>query len=214
MDEKSRIMVIDDDRTSLCITEEALCKHYIVMLAPSGEHALRMLRSVKRPDLILLDINMPGMDGYETFEHINNIDGLSGIPIIFLTGMSNSDAELIALRLGAQDFIPKPFARDNLLMRIGMRLKSSRQEQELQQMYQEKQSAGINEKKFAELTQVLKPMEREVIRRAVLGYNNREIADQLGYTPGYVKNLTIFSYNKLGVSGRIELRELVRSQPK
>ena len=213
MNEKNRIMVIDDDHTSLSITEEALRDIYEVMLALSGEQALRILRNGKKPDLILLDINMPGMDGYETFEHINNSDELSGVPVIFLTGMTDSDAELIALKLGAQDYIPKPFARENLLERIRLRLESGRQAQELQHINERRQNAGIDEAKFAKLTQGLKPMEKEVARRAVLGYNNREIAYQLGYSSGYVKNLTIFVYNKLNISGRMELREMVRNQP-
>ena len=212
MKEKSCIMVIDDDRTNLCMTEEVLVEYYDVMLVLSGIEALEILRSGVTPDLILLDIDMPEMNGYETFEHICDIESLSGVPVIFLTGLTGSEAELTGLSLGAQDYISKPFVRENLLARINLRLKAGKQVRQLKMFQELFQSAGIDEDKLNAVTKKLRPVEQEVARLIALGFNNYEIAKQLNYTHGYVKNLIIFIYDKLRIHSRGELREMVRVQ--
>ncbi len=86
-------------------------------MAKSGEQAIQMMGKVK-PDLVLLDVKMPGMDGYETFEKIKNIPEYSDIPIIFLTADRENESELKGLRLGACDFIRKPYEPEVMLGRI------------------------------------------------------------------------------------------------
>ena len=211
MKEKECIMVVDDDRTNLCMTEEALIEHYDVILALSGAQALDVLQKGKTPDLILLDIDMPHMDGYETFERICEMDALPHIPVVFLTGVTGSDAELTGLELGAQDFIEKPFVRENLIARIRLRLESGRQTRQLQEVKVLLREAGIDEDRFGVFTKKLRHVEKEVARLLALGYNNEEIAVRLGYAIGYVKNIIIAIYDKVGVRNRRELRELLRS---
>ena len=211
MKEKSCIMVVDDDRATLCMVEETLNEYYDVMLALSGVHALNILNNSKKPDLILLDIDMPDMDGYETFKQICGIDVLSGVPVIFLTGMTGSEAELTVLSLGAQDYISKPFVRENLLARINLRLEGGKQAQQLKLLQERFRKAGIDEEKFFDFTRSLKPVEQEIAHMIVSGYNNQEIAQQLNYSTGYVRNLVMLIYNTLGVHSRVELRLMVRS---
>ena len=212
MGEKSCIMVIDDDRTSLRMTEETLTESYDVSLALSGDQALIMLRNCEAPDLILLDIDMPDMDGYETFKHISDIETLTNIPIIFLTGMTGNEPELAGLKLGAQDYISKPYAKENLLARIRLRLESGKQTRHLQILRERLQETQTDEERFSALTMELTPVEQKVARLIYVGCDNQEISRQLSYSIGYVKNLVTIIYSKLNVNNRRELRELFRGQ--
>jgi len=188
--------------------EEIISEYYDVMLATSGAQALSILQRGKVPDLVLLDILMPGMDGYETYEHIYGQPELSEIPVIFLTGVSGSNAEIAGLKLGVQDYITKPFEWENLLIRIRLRLESGRQARQLKMMQERFMDAGVGEKTFADFTSGLTSTEQEVARLIVLGCNNHDIAMRLCYSQGYVKNLTTVVYEKLCVQGRWELRNM------
>ena len=207
MHSRDRIMVIDDDLAHLDIAEEIISEYFDVMLAVSGAQALSILHDGEIPDLILLDIDMPGMDGYRTFIMIREIESAGEVPVIFLTGMTSSEAELAVLGLGAQDFITKPFIKENLLARIKLRLDESRRLREMKNRLSE---VGIDDDKFDSATAGLSPAEREVARLIAQGCSNREIAERLNYTEGYVKNLATSIYAKLEVQNRQELRTLLR----
>lgn len=207
----SLILVVDDDRMILDIAEDVIGEYYDVTLAASGESALETLRCGCAPDLILLDIDMPGMDGYETLRQIRGIPGLAAIPVIFLTGMTDPTSELEGLRLGAQDYITKPFVRENLIARLQLRLESGRQARELREVSRQLQGAGFDEARFLSLTEELTQAERDVARLIAQGRDNIEIAARLFLSPGYVRNLSTIIYDKLQINGRRELRELMRS---
>ncbi|MDR1507092.1 MAG: response regulator, partial [Treponema sp.] len=117
---KGRILVIDDDEDFLEMTESFLDENYDVTLAASGQGALELLAAGLSPDLILLDVSMPGMDGYETLRNINALDNTAGLPVMFLTGASETSAELRGLELGAVDYITKPFVKEILLKRLDL----------------------------------------------------------------------------------------------
>ena len=215
MGEKNWIMVIDDDLAFLEMTEKILCEDYSVMLATSGKQALELLQSGKIPDLILLDIIMPHMDGYETFEHICDMERLSGVPVIFLTGKTNSEDELAGLQLGAQDYIMKPFISENLLARIRVRLEqgkqtrqlrieNSEQAQKLQNLQERIPGINMEEEIFATLSSTEKKVASKILR----GYDNYEISVELNYAHKYVNNLVSKIYSKLGVKNRFELLRL------
>jgi len=111
------IFVVDDNDTNLLMAEQALEGQYNVMTLPSAEKMFALLPKVT-PDLILLDIGMPGMDGFEALQRLKADQGLASIPVIFLTGMSDATVEARGLELGAFDFITKPFSVPVLLHRI------------------------------------------------------------------------------------------------
>lgn len=94
---ENHILIIDDDLMLLKTAEEILSDQYNVSVAKSGIQALNLLNKNIIPDLILLDIDMPQMDGYETLEEIKKISGCELIPIIFLTGFSEMDYEVRGL---------------------------------------------------------------------------------------------------------------------
>ena len=102
------ILIVDDNKINLTAAKNALNDVYKVTAVISGEQALRFLSS-NTPDLILLDINMPEMDGYEVLEKIRQIDRLMYIPVVFLTADNDAQTESKCLEAGAVDFIAKPF---------------------------------------------------------------------------------------------------------
>ena len=99
---KSKILIVDDDRTMLDMMKQTLGPYYEVLSAASGSEALRLLRSAgtagaETPDLILLDIDMPIMNGYEVLERMNCDEELKKIPVVFLTGLTDEQAEMKGL---------------------------------------------------------------------------------------------------------------------
>lgn len=111
------ILVVDDNKANLTIAKNVLEESYTVTPVLSGEQALKFLEK-KRPDLILLDIMMPGMDGVETMLNIRRHAEWSDIPVIFLTGSSSAKKETECIELGADEFIAKPFVTAVLKKRI------------------------------------------------------------------------------------------------
>ena len=112
------ILVVDDDTANLRMASHILGSEKArVSCLKSGEDALKFLRE-NRPDLILLDIHMPGMDGFETMAAIKEQKATADIPIIFLTADDNSSVETRGFQMGAMDFIRKPFVPEVLLLRV------------------------------------------------------------------------------------------------
>ncbi|MDR2055161.1 MAG: response regulator [Desulfovibrio sp.] len=115
------ILIVDDNRAILKQMGALLSGTYEFSLATSGEEALSFCE-LGTPDLVLLDIEMPGMDGFETIVRLKSIPSMRGVPVIFLTGFNDADTEIKALELGAMDFITKPAEKDILLYRIKIHL--------------------------------------------------------------------------------------------
>ena len=128
------ILVIDDDTANLTMANSMLSAEGMrVSCVKSGEAAVKFLK-INKPDLILLDVHMPGMDGFETLAAIRGGQGAeenfsghtegfavseaSNSPVIFLTADDDSDTETRGLQAGAMDFIKKPFVPDVLLLRV------------------------------------------------------------------------------------------------
>jgi len=130
MDTKRKtIFLVDDDMTNLTIGKKALAGSYNVFTLNSGAVLLEMLENLQ-PDLILLDVNMPEMDGYEAIRLVKQ-GKHAGIPVIFLTALSNEEMELKGLSMGAIDYITKPFSAPLLLKRLEVHLLVEEQKREL-----------------------------------------------------------------------------------
>ena len=117
MEKKKHILMVDDAATNLKCAGEVLKEHYTLSMAKSGKQALSLLERII-PNLILLDINMPEMNGYETMKKIREIPECKNIPIVFLTADSDLQSEIKSLDMGAMDYIRKPFEPDLMLSRI------------------------------------------------------------------------------------------------
>lgn len=115
------LLIVDDDKINLTAARNALSDSYKITAVTSGEQGLRFLQK-NSCDLILLDINMPEMDGFEVMARIRENLALSAIPIIFLTADSDPEIESRCLKEGAMDFITKPFVPNVILSRISRTL--------------------------------------------------------------------------------------------
>ncbi|WP_160288353.1 two-component system response regulator [Pseudomonas sp. QL9] len=121
--EQEVILVVDDQPDNLMLMSELLMGHYQVRVAASGAKALRVAQSSPAPDLVLLDIMMPEMDGYEVCRRLKADPRTRDIPVIFLTGVVSSADEQRGLDLGAVDYITKPISPPVTLARIRAHLK-------------------------------------------------------------------------------------------
>lgn len=115
---KPTILVVDDMTTTLLLIHDLLKDTYEVKIAKSGTKALEILESPNDIDLILLDIEMPDMNGYDVCKRIKNNETIKNIPIIFITGRTSQEDEEYGLNLGAIDYITKPFNKAIVKLRI------------------------------------------------------------------------------------------------
>lgn len=116
------ILIVDDSPENLTVLSELLQPIYRVRAATSGRKALRIAVTAPRPDLILLDVMMPEMDGYQVFEQLRADPATCDIPVIFVTAMDNLEAELHGLDVGAVDYITKPIVPPIVLARVHTQL--------------------------------------------------------------------------------------------
>lgn len=120
--EHATLLVVDDSINDLKLMAHILGGHYTVKTATQGKHALEVAVSVPLPDLILLDIHMPGMDGYEVCRRLKSDAVTRDIPVIFLTASDSMEDEQIGLEIGAVDYITKPVRMPILLARVKTQL--------------------------------------------------------------------------------------------
>lgn len=132
-EERPRILIVDDEKANLKILSELLNSEAEVSVAKSGVQGIWKAEKLL-PDLILLDIVMPEMDGFETIKKIKQSDSLSEVPVIFITGLDTADNEKYGLDLGALDYIRKPFNASVVKTRIATHLKLIRQTKTLKQL--------------------------------------------------------------------------------
>jgi len=118
--ERPAILIVDDTPTNIQLLAEVLHAHYRLKVATAGKTALEIAgKPESRPDLILLDIMMPEMDGYEVCRRLKQDPATQGIPVIFITAKNDVVDEELGLRLGAADYLTKPVKVSILLQRIG-----------------------------------------------------------------------------------------------
>jgi len=111
------VFIVDDSDTNLAMAEEALEDHFNVMTLPSAERMFTLLGKMT-PDIILLDIEMPEMNGFEALERLKSDASYAKIPVIFLTGTINVSIQDKSEKLGAVGIISKPFTPSTLIERI------------------------------------------------------------------------------------------------
>ena len=113
-----KLLVVDDVQTNVLLLKALLGKEgYGILVANNGQEALEVIRN-ENPDLILLDVMMPGMDGFEGAERLKSGEFRCEIPIIFLTALDDTQSIVNGFKLGVGDFISKPFRKEELMVRI------------------------------------------------------------------------------------------------
>jgi diguanylate cyclase (GGDEF)-like protein len=130
---KYGILAVDDEKSNLLVLHQILSPEYAVFTAKSGEEALSRTASEK-PDLILLDIIMPGMNGFETLKTFKEYPETRNIPVIIITGLDNADDEEKGFLLGAVDYITKPFKNAIVKARVKTHIQIVRQIRAIERM--------------------------------------------------------------------------------
>ncbi|MCL2791578.1 MAG: HD domain-containing protein [Spirochaetaceae bacterium] len=133
MDNKREIIVmVDDDPTCLTVAKNNLVNKYDIFTVPSADKLFKVLEKVT-PHLILLDIEMPQMNGYDAIKILKDNNNTVNIPVIFLTGLIDPESEVKGLSLGAVDYITKPFSKELFLKRIELHLRLEMQRKQLEE---------------------------------------------------------------------------------
>ncbi|MCL2357201.1 MAG: response regulator [Defluviitaleaceae bacterium] len=152
--DRKTIFLVDDEVTNLAVGKNALVADYNVFALNSGATLFNMLEKVQ-PDLILLDVKMPEMTGYDVIKRLKANEKTAVIPVIFLTALNDEEGELEGLSLGAVDYIAKPFSPQLLLKRLEVHLLVEEQRQVLEAQKREllifnnNLSRLVDEKTFA-----------------------------------------------------------------
>jgi CheY-like chemotaxis protein len=113
--EKKKILLVDDDELHLTVAESILKDEYDIIIAKSGKEAIAYFIQRRFPNMVLLDVLMPDMDGWETYKRLKALSFLQNIPIVFLTSLNQIND---AYDMGAADLITKPYKKEDLLERI------------------------------------------------------------------------------------------------
>lgn len=138
MSSKGRILVVDDTTANLEVLGETLTEAgYTVATAIDGERALKRVQT-HPPDLILLDVQMPGIDGFEACRQLKSNPATASIPVIFMTALTDTESKVEGFGLGAVDYITKPFQEQELLARVQTHLQLSHMTRHLEQIVAER----------------------------------------------------------------------------
>ncbi len=210
------VIVVDDDVTNLKMAGTILSKNNMRVTAlKSGQALLNFISENESPDLILLDINMPEMDGFETLRQLRKAEGgKDPIPVIFLTADENEESEKIGLSLGAMDFIKKPFVPDVLTLRVRNIIDLDHLKKDLQKEVEKKTKE--NEKLFlhvvASLAEAIDAKDTYTNGHSgrVAEYS-REIAKRFGYSQSHQND--IYMMGLLHDVGKIGVPDAVINKP-
>lgn len=160
---RKKIIFVDDQISNLMIGRNVLSSEYDVFTVPSAEKLFILLEKVN-PDLILLDVEMPDMDGYETIRKLKSEPATASIPVVFLTARNDTGSELEGLSLGAIDYISKPFSPPLLLKRIDVHLLVEEQKKQLEKQKEELQNYNDNlEAMVKEKTKTIMELQNAVL---------------------------------------------------
>ena len=190
------ILVVDDNPKFLA---DALPMYgYDVTVAEDGLEALRILaKEESNFDLILLDVMMPNMDGWDTLKAIRKNKKTEYTPVIMITAVSEDQKVVSGLKIGADDYIVKPFVLPNLLARIEAVLRRSNWQKEAQPKAEKTVNKDVN-------IDALPPKEKEVLALVAKGASNQEIADKLCVRDVTVKTHLNSVFKKLKVTNRTQ----------
>lgn len=136
------ILIVDDNTKNLQLLAEMLIAkgYHKIALAKDGHKAINFINK-KKPDLILLDISMPGMDGFEVCRRLKQMEDTKDIPVIFISALSDTEDKVKGFEMGGVDYVTKPFQREEVLARVRTHLKLKQMREKLENAYDDLQRA-------------------------------------------------------------------------
>jgi len=189
---KWQVLIVEDEEKIRSVVERYLTHNdYDVITAADGETAMYQAKKY-RPDLIVLDIMLPDMNGFDILKKMRKIDALKEIPVIFLSGLQEAETVIEGLEIGADDYIIKPFDPNILVAKINVFYR---------RLHPEDQSSTEN---IIEIFEQLTYQERKILQWIEKGYTNKEIADKLKLTEGTIKVYNHNIFQKLQVKNRTQ----------
>jgi signal transduction histidine kinase len=200
-----RLLIVDDNPTNLKVLSDALRDQgWIILVATDGESAIEQVEYAL-PDLILLDVMMPGIDGFETCRQLKANPKTQRLPIIFMTALSDTVDKVKGLELGAVDYITKPFQHEEVLARVKLHLNlfylNTRLEQRVKERTQDLE-ASFHQLQTAQL-QLIQSEKMSVLGQLVAGIGH-EINNPIGCIDGNIKHATEYIRDLLGLVGLYE----------
>lgn len=201
--ERGTVLIVDDTPDNLALLSDALdAQGYMVLVALDGQSALNRIQR-RRPDLILLDALMPGLDGFETCRRLKAEPESADIPVLFMTALTESEHVLEGFAAGGIDYVTKPIHTEEVLARVGAHLRTARLIQAARQTPATTPTLQ-DAPAYATLSARFQLTEREVevLRWVACGKTNRDIGDILGLSPRTVNKHLEHVYVKLGVETR------------
>ncbi|HEY9862665.1 MAG TPA: response regulator [Candidatus Obscuribacterales bacterium] len=198
------ILIVDDNPTNLAVLSQTLkSAGFAVRVAEDGESALELVKR-KQPALILLDIQMPGIDGFETCEKLKADPKTKEIPIIFLTALTNTENKVKGLSLGAVDYIAKPFEKEEVLARVRVHLELKHLTETLEQRVAERtailektQVQLVQQEKLSSLGQLVTGIAHEMNNPISCIVNNIPPAQEYVMDINHIFNLCQTYYDQL-----------------
>lgn len=193
--EKPLILIVDDEPSNIAVAGESLKDLCYLRVARSGEEALLALQTGNIPDLILLDVVMPGMNGYEFCKKLKNDLRYKNIPIVFITAKDTIDDEILGLEVGASDYINKPFNSTLLQHRVSVQLDIKKYRDNLEEVVTERTSElVVANDKLQHVIGVQRRVEEE-LRKSEERF--RGVVDNIGVGVAVISpDMSIISTNK------------------
>lgn len=200
---KGVVLIVDDTPDNLALLSDALDDvGYMVLVAMDGSSALERMQR-RRPDVILLDAVMPGLNGFETCRRIKAQPELADIPVLFMTALTDSEHVVEAFAAGGIDYVTKPLKTDEVLARVAAHLRTARELQAVRRTAtSHPQLTGEQNVEALSSRYQLTGREVEVLHWVACGKTNRDIGDILGLSPRTVNKHLEHVYVKLGVETR------------
>ncbi|MBB2896011.1 response regulator transcription factor [Pseudomonas sp. AS2.8] len=199
----SVVLIVDDTPDNLALLSDALdASGYMVLVALDGASALERMQR-RRPDVVLLDAMMPGLDGFETCRRIKAQAELADIPVLFMTALTETEHVVEAFAAGGIDYVTKPLKTDEVLARVAAHLRTARELQAARSL----PASHPHTRTALDLAPLssryqLTGREVEVLHWVACGKTNRDIGDILGLSPRTVNKHLEHVYVKLGVETR------------
>lgn len=205
----SKILVVDDESSCRTVLKSYLESHgYQVQAVNSGVEALRVFEK-EPPDLVVSDVMMPEMDGFEFCRRLRATRSGQLVPFIFLSGQGEIEAKVEGHSRGGDDYLIKPFHPQELLAKIKAQLeRSCRIHSELVRLLQQSSAPRLNSPPTPQgepLPASLTPAEEKVFWQAIQGFTNKQISEHLFISPRTVQAHLSNIFNKLGLDNRSQL---------
>jgi len=189
---KWKVLVVEDEEKIRSLVELYLVHNeFDVVTAENGEKAIEKAEK-ERPDLVVLDILLPDISGFDVCKKLRSMQGFEEIPIIFLSGLQETEAIAEGLNIGGNDYITKPFDPNVLVARINAVFRRIQDGQ------------GVEREDFREFFKKLTSQERQILQCMDEGFTNKEIAGKLGLAEGKVGEYNQFIFEKLEVRNRTQ----------